>query len=81
MASRFGQHLLTEKSKAENIGLFALFSRYFFYLLFGYPIANFYLLSSKQSHSPNVNHCIWTISFSPELDWEEFGLYTQLSAQ
>ena len=42
-----------------------LFIPTFFYLLFGWPMENFWLLSSKQSHSPNVNHCIWAISFWP----------------
>ena len=65
MSSRLGQHLLRSKSKAENFGLFALYSSYFFYLLFDRPMANFWLLSSKQSHSLNVNHCIWAISFRP----------------
>ena len=65
MSSRLGQHLLRSKSKAENFGLFALYSSYFFYLLFDCPMANFWLLSSKQSHSLNVNHCIWAISFRP----------------
>ena len=67
MASRLGQQLLRAKPKAENSGLFALYSSYsFFYLLFGCPMTNFWLLSSKQSHSPNVNHCIWAISFWPK---------------
>ena len=66
MASRLGQHLLRAKSKAENFGLFALYSGYFFYLLFGCPMANVWLLSSKQSQSRNVNHCIWDISFWPK---------------
>ena len=67
MASRLGQHLVRAKSKTENFGLLALYSSYlFFYLLFDYPMANFWLLSSKQSHSPNVNHCIWAISFWPK---------------
>ena len=68
MASRLGQHLLRAKSKAENFGLFALYSGYFFYLLFGCPIANVWLLSSKQSQSRNVNHCIWAISFWPKAE-------------
>ena len=68
MASRLGQHLLRAKSKAENFELFGFYSSYlffFFYLLFGCPMANFCLLSSRQFHSPNVNHCIWAISFWP----------------
>ena len=63
MASRLGQHLLRAKSKAESFGLFALYSSYFFYLLFDCHMVNVRLLSSKQFHSPNVNHCIWAISF------------------
>ena len=64
MAGRLEQHLLSAKSKAENFGLITLYSSYlFFYLLLGCFMANFWLLSSKQSHSPNVNHCIWAISF------------------
>ena len=65
MASRLGKHLLKAKATAENFGLFALYSSYFFYLLFGCPMANFWLLPSKQLHSSNVNHCIWAISFWP----------------
>ena len=38
-----------------------------FYLLFGCPMVNFWLLPSKQSHSPNVNHCIWVFSFWPRV--------------
>ena len=68
MASRLGQHLLRSKSKAEIFGLFALYSSYFFYLLFDCPMANFWLLSSKQYHSPSVNHCIWAISFWPRAE-------------
>ena len=63
MASRLGQHLLRSNSKGENFWLFALYSSYFFYLLFEFPMANFWLLSSKQSHSSDVNHCISAISF------------------
>ena len=33
----------------------------FFYLLFGCPIAIFWLLLRKQSHSSDINHCIWAI--------------------
>ena len=74
MASRLGQQLLRAKPKAENSGLFALYSSYsFFYLLFGCPMTNFWLLSSKQSHSPNVNHCIWAISFWPKAGLGEVG--------
>ena len=57
------EHLLRAKSKAENLGLFALYPCYFLYLLFGCPVVNVWLLLMKQSHSPNVNHCIWAIYF------------------
>ena len=73
MASRLGQRLLRSKSKAENFGLFTLYFSYFYYLLFGCPTANFWLLSSKQSHSPNVNHCIWAISFWSRAEMEGVG--------
>ena len=69
MSSRLGQHLLRAKAKAENYWLFALYPCYFFYLLFGYPMVNFCLLLRKQSHSPNINHCIWDISFWPTAEW------------
>ena len=42
MAGRLEQHLLSAKSKAENFGLFTLYSSYlFFYLLLGCFMANF----------------------------------------
>ena len=73
MASRFGQHLLRAKFMVGNFGLFicTLFQLFvfccfcFFYLLFDCLITNFWLLSSKQSHAPNVYHRIWVISFQP----------------
>ena len=65
MSSWLGQHLLRAKCNAENAGLLTLYFSYFFYLLFDCSMANFWLLSSKQSQSPNVNHCIWGISFWP----------------
>ena len=73
MTSRLGQDLLRAKSKAENFGLFALYRSYFFYLLFCCPMANFWLLSSKKSHSSNVNHCIWALSFQPRAGMEGVG--------
>ena len=65
--SRLGQHLLRANSKVENFGLFALYSSFFlfFICLFGCPMTKFWLLSSKQSLSPNVNHCNWAIRFWP----------------
>ena len=74
MASRLGKHLLRAKSKTENFGLFALYPCYF-YLLFGCSMANFWLLLRKQSHSPDVNHCIWAIDFWSKGDSEGLALY------
>ena len=37
-----------------------------FFLLFGCPMARFGLLSSRQSHSSNVNHYIYS-SFDPKV--------------
>ena len=73
MASRLGKHLLRAKSKTENFGLFALYLCYFFYLLFGCLMANVCLLLRKQSHSSDVNHCIWTINFQGFLYWWLWG--------
>ena len=67
MSSRLGQQLLRAKSNTENSGLFTLYFSYFFYLLFDCSMANFWLLLSKQSQSPNVNHCIWDINFWPRV--------------
>ena len=65
MASRIGQHLLRAKFNAVNFGLFALYLQLFFYQLFDCTMGNLWLLLSKQSHSINVNHCMWAISFWP----------------
>ena len=60
---------LDNTSLAQNLRLktlvYLLFipAIYFFYLLFGCPMANLWLLWSKQSHSTDVNHCIWAINF------------------
>ena len=87
MASRLGQHLLRAKSKTENFGLFSLYLWYFLYLLCGCATANFSLLSRKQSHSPNVNQCIWAICFGPKVtkrgwvsrpNWVHSGTWWQL---
>ena len=87
MASRLGQHLFRAKSKTENFGLFSLYLCYFLYLLCGCAMANFSLLSRKQSPSPNVNHCIWAICFGPKVtkrgwvstpNWFRSGIWWQL---
>ena len=39
-----------------------------FCMLFHCLIANFWLLSGKQSHSLNINYCNWAINFWPEGD-------------
>ena len=71
MAFRLGKHLLRAKSKTENFGLFE-----YFYLLFGYSMANFWLLLRKQSHSPEFNQCIWAIDFCSKGDSEGLDLYS-----
>ena len=62
-----GSTSLKQNLRLKTLGyLLFIPAIYFFYPLFGCPMANFWLLSSKQSHSPNVNHCIWAISFWPK---------------
>ena len=68
MASRLEKNL---RLKALGYLLFVL--AIFLYLLFGCPMANFWLLSSKQYHFPNVNHCIWAISFWPRAGMRGVG--------
>ena len=46
---------------------------YFFSSLFGYLIANFGALSRGQPHSPNVNHCVFSI-----FDREPFLLFRKM---
>ena len=60
MASRLEQYL-----RLKTLGYLLFIPANFFYLLFGCPMANFRLLLNIQYHSPNVNHCIWAISFWP----------------
>ena len=58
MSSRLGKHLLRATFKAENFGLFALYTWgffCFFFLLFGCSMANFRLFLRKNSHSPDIN--------------------------
>ena len=62
-----GNTSLEQNLRLKTLGyLLFIPAIYFFYLLFGCPMANLWLLSSKQSHSPNVNHCIWAFSFWPK---------------
>lgn len=76
MAFRLEQHFLRAKSKLENFELIALYPLLFCYLLVGCPMANLWLLSRKQSHSPDVSHCIWAINFWRESQLEELRLNT-----
>ena len=73
MTSRLGQRLLRAESKAENFGLFALHRSYFFYLMFGCPMANFWMLSSKQSHSSMLITEFGLLFFDPKLEFEGVG--------
>ena len=81
MTSRLGKHLLIAKSKAENFGLFAAYPFYFFYLWFGCPMTEFWLLLRKQFHSLDVNHCTWAINFWAKGHSVGLGLCTYLSVQ
>ena len=73
MAPRLGQHIFKAKSKAGNFGLFALYSSFSFYLLFGCPMANFWLLLSKNSHSASLSYRICGISLWPSAGMEGVG--------
>ena len=70
MASRLEQNL-SLKTLGYLLFIPAIFFSFFFcfYLLFGCPMANFWLLSSKKYHSPSVDHCIWASSF-----WARAGM-------
>ena len=67
MASRLGQHILSAKSKAENFGLFALYSSYLFFLsAFGCPmeavvlrILSFFEIQIQYFHVDIKNHSLW----------------------
>ena len=60
MASRLGQHLLRAKSKAENFGLFALYSFYFF-------------ICCLAAQWPNFD-CYWGNSLTHPILLTAFGL-------
>ena len=81
MASRLGQHLLRAKYKTENFGLFALYSSYFFCLLFGCFGQLLAVIEQIVSLTHSITQC-WLITafglsvFNPKLDWEGLGLYT-----
>ena len=69
-----GNTFLEQNLRLKTLGyLLFIPAIYFFYLLFGCPMTNFWLLLSKHSHSPNVNHCIWAISFWPKAGLGEVG--------
>ena len=63
---------LSLKTSIVNCSLSLLFC----YLLVGCPMANLWLLSRKQSHSSDVNHCIWAINFWRESQLQGLGLNT-----
>ena len=65
MASRLGQYLIDANLTLKAL-IYLLFIPDIFYLLFGCPMDNFWLLSKKQSHSTDVNHCVWAIKFWPK---------------
>ena len=73
IASRLGQHLL--RAKPGNLEDWKLIKAYLLFIpsIFSSAI---WLLSRKQSHSPNVHHCILAINFWPNSDWKALGLYT-----
>ena len=73
MASRLWKHLLRAKSKAENIGLFALYSSFFFICCLSAPLPTFGYYRENSTHSPNVNCCIWAIIFSSRAGLEGAG--------
>ena len=68
----FGNTSLEQNLRLKTL-VYLLFIPAFFYLLLVCPIANFWLLSRKQSHSPNVNYCIWAIIFSSRAGLEGAG--------
>ena len=75
MDSRLWKHLLRAKYNTESFGLISHYRCYYFDLLFTCPMTNFWLLLRKQSHSPDVNHCIWAINFWSKGNSEGLGVY------
>ena len=71
MASRLEQHLRA-KPKTENFGLFTGF----FLSAVWLPHGRFFAVIEETVSLPNVNHCIWAISFRPRADWKGLDLYT-----
>ena len=68
LKERPGKHFFRAKSKTENFGLFALYPGYLFYVLFGCPMTNFWLVLKKQCHSADVNHFVFRLSiFDPKV--------------
>ena len=54
--------------RQKNIWKYFSLWRFFFFLLFGSPTANFEPLSRRQPHSPNVNHL--HLHIQPEGHWQ-----------
>ena len=71
----FGNTSLEQSLRLKTLG-YLLFIPNIFYLMFGWPIANFWLSLRKKSHSPNASHCIWTNYFLSERDWEGLAPWT-----
>ena len=74
MASRLGQHLLIEKSKAENFGLFALYSSYFFICCLTAPWPTFSCYRANSLTQSMLIIVFGRSVFSLELKWERLGL-------
>ena len=78
---------LDNVSLEQNLGLktlgYLLFIPAIFCLLFCWPMANFWLLLRKQSHSLSFNHCVWVINFDPKVTGSHtarLDLYVELNA-
>ena len=76
MASRLGQHLLRAKSIAENIGLFALYFSYLFFLIFFCLATTWSTFGCYWANSlthPMLITAFGLSVFDPKLDWEGIG--------
>ena len=75
MASRLWKHLLRAKSKAENIGLFALYSS-FFLSVACLPHCQLLAIIEKTVLTHPMLIAAFGLSFLvPELDWKGLGFY------
>ena len=66
--SRLGQHLLREKSKSENFGLFALSPRYFFICCLAAPWPTFGCYRGNSLIHPMLITAFGLSVFVPELN-------------